>query len=264
VQVDTIDLSGVQATSAVVNGSTLTGTAGAQTYSYQVSGPGLAGNTFALEDDEQGGTDLVLGPPGPTISGPTTQTAFLGWPTIFGPLTIADPNAGSGLLTVTITAQTGVLTGAAANAGTLAGSGGNELTLTGDLADINTMLGGITYLGATAGATDDVQVAVTDASNATTAQTVAVTTGTVPFTNLVLNLIDQLDEIVGTPTALGNLNISDPYAESNGQTLSLSAVTASGIFSESGGSTVISGQNSVNLSIYGKIDQINADISDPF
>ena len=91
---DAIDLAGVQATSAVVNGSTLTVTAGAQTYNYQVSGSGLATNTFAMEDDQHGGTDLVLGPPGPTISGPDSQTAFLGWPTVLGPLTIADPNAG--------------------------------------------------------------------------------------------------------------------------------------------------------------------------
>ncbi len=112
-----IDLAGVQATSAVVIGSTLTVTAGAQTYSYQVSGPGLATNTFAIEDDQHGGTNLVLGPPGPTISGPTSQTAFLGYPTVLGPLTIADTGAGNGSLTVTITAQSGTLAGAAAGAG---------------------------------------------------------------------------------------------------------------------------------------------------
>ena len=102
---DTIDLAGVQATSAVVSGSTLTVKAGSQTFTYQVAGSGLTGNTFAIQSDQNGGTDLVLGAPGPTISGPTTQTAFLGWPTVLGPLTIADPNAGNGLLTVTITAQ---------------------------------------------------------------------------------------------------------------------------------------------------------------
>ncbi len=64
---DTIDLAGVQATSAVVNSSTLTVTAGAQTFNYQVAGAGLSGDVFAIQNDQQGGSNLVLGPPGPVI-----------------------------------------------------------------------------------------------------------------------------------------------------------------------------------------------------
>ena len=265
VQGDTIDLAGIQATSAVVNGSTLTVTAGAQTFTYQVAGSGLATNAFALEDDQHGGTDLVLGPPGPTISGPTSQTAFLGWPSLLGPLTIADPNAGSGLLTVTITAASGTLSGVDINGNPLNGSGSNKLVLTGDLADINTMLAGVTYNGVTAGATDDVQVAVTDANNATAAQTIAVTTDTVPFTKPIGNIPSQAFVVTDTPSALAPVDVSDPYAQSTNTPLSFTVTVppGSGTLGAHGPSgATIAGIDTNKLTITGTVTQINNDLAD--
>ena len=269
---DTIDLAGVQATNAVVAGSTLTVTAGSQTFSYQVSGSGLSGNNFALEDDQQGGTDLALGPPGPTISGPTTQTAFLGWPSVLGPLTIADPNVGNGSLTVTITAGSGLLFGFAANASTLSGSDGNKLVLTGDLVDINTMLASVLYLGPSAGATDKVLVDVTDASNATSERTIDVSTNTVPFTSALVDAPALDVGIVGTFTALGGVSVSDPYAQATDQPLNyflvnvpgVSATTSSGgTYTASGGSAaVVTGQGTGLLQIQGTVGQINSYLSD--
>ena len=58
----------------------------------------------------------------------------------------------------------------------------------------------------TAGATDNVQVAVKDASNATAAQTIAVTTETVPFTPAVLEHPDLFEVLIaGAPTASGGI-----------------------------------------------------------
>jgi autotransporter passenger strand-loop-strand repeat protein len=262
---DTIDLAGIQATSAVVNGSTLTVTAGAQTFNYQVSGPGLAGNVFALEDDQQGGTDLTLGTPGPVISGPDTQTAFLDFPSVLGPLTIADPNAATGMLTVMITAGSGTLAGLDISGNALPGSGGNQLVLTGTLADVNTMLASVLYLGASAGATDHVQVVVTDASNDTSAHTVAVTTDTVPFTTGSINVPSDEIAILGELTTYSGISVSDPYAQSTGQqtTLSTASSSASVTFEATGGSggTVV-GQGTNNIEIVGTPAQINSYLAD--
>ena len=85
--------------------------------------------------------------------------------------------------------------------------------LTGDLADINTMLAGILYLGTSAGATDNVRVVVTDFTNATAAQTIAVTTDTVPFTPAVINAPELWYVIFNELTALGGVSASDPYAQ---------------------------------------------------
>ena len=260
---DSIDLAGIQATSASVNGSTLTVTAGSQTLTYQVSGAGLSGNVFAVQNDQHAGTDLVLGTPGPVISGPDTQTVFTGLPAVLGPLTIEDPEAGNGTLTVEVSDSAGTLSDTAAGAGTVSGSGTNQLTLTGDLADINTMLVSLTYAAASAG-NDSVNVQVTDARGLTTSQSVALTTDTVPFTQPVINAADSYIAIPGTPTALGGISVSDPYSQTTGQQLSLRpTLTGSGTLTATGGrSGSLSGQGTNDLLISGTVTEINSYLAD--
>ncbi len=271
VQGDAVDLAGMQATSAVINGSTLTVTAGSQTLSYQVSGPGLAHNVFAVENDRQGGSDLVLGPPGPVINGPSTQIVFTGLPAVLGPLGITDPSAGDSPLMVTVSDTAGLLSTVATGAGTVGGSGTNALTLTGDLDDINTMLASLTYGGAGAGS-DTVDVQVTDAGNRTTEQNIAVTDEAVPFTRPEVNAPAQELVIIGTSTAFGGITVSDPFAEATDEPVSLKAniqlattsvaspVTL--IASGPSGST-ITGQDTDDLTITGTVDQVDADLADP-
>jgi hypothetical protein len=64
-------------------------------------------------------------------------------------LSIADPDAGSGMLTTTLAVGLGTLTVAASGGATVAGSGTASVTLTGTLAQINTALasGNIVYRG---------------------------------------------------------------------------------------------------------------------
>ena len=166
---DTIDLGGEIVTNAVINGTTLmVTTATGSTMSFQVAGTGLATTPIVLANDFHGGTDVELVPPGPVITGPTTQLAFLGFSSVLGPLSISDREAGAtGLLTVTLTAGTGTLIGTPANAGTLTGSGTNSLTLSGDLTDVNAMLAALAYSGASNG-TDNVELSVSDAIGALT------------------------------------------------------------------------------------------------
>ena len=269
---DTLDLAGVQATGAVVSGSTLTVTAGSQTLTYQVSGLGLSGNVFAIESDGSGGSDLVLGPPGPAVDAPNAQTVFTGLPVLLGPISIADPSAGNSSLTVTVSDASGLLSAAAAGAGTVSGKGTNALTLTGDLDDINTMLASLTLAEASAGA-DTVQVQVTDANNLTTAQSIAVTTEYVPFTEPVLNAPATEITILGTPTALGGLSISDPYAQTTGGELTLQEATslvaspptvpAAATFTVTGTSgAIIIGQGTSSVTVSGTPAQINSDFAD--
>ena len=82
--------------------------------------------------------------------------------------------------------------------------------LTGDLADINTMLAGVAYGGVSAGATDNVQVSVTDANNATAAQTIAVTTNTVPFTDVVVNALGRNGYFRHAIQRWQGVSLSDP------------------------------------------------------
>ncbi len=262
---DTIDLGGEIATSAVINGTTLTvTTAAGSTMSFQVAGTGLATTAVLLTNDFHGGTNLELVPSGPVITGPTTQLAFLGFPSLLGPLSISDQEAGaSGLLTVTLTAGTGTLSGVVANAGTLTGSGTNSLSLTGDLADINLMLAAVTY-GGGANGSDTVQVTVADATNATATQAIAITTETVPYTDLLLNTPIIENVISGVFTALSNISVSDPYAETTGEQLSIttvgggnSALQASGI-----GGTV-TGQDTNVLTVSGTVATLNNYYADP-
>ncbi len=264
VQGDTIDLAGVQATSAVVNGSTLTVTAGSQTLTYQVAGAGLSGNVFVIENDQHGGSDLVLGPPGPVISGPGAQTVFTDFPAVLGPISIADPTAGNSPLTVTVSDAAGLLSAAPAGAGTVSGDDTNALTLTGDLPDIDAMLAGLTYLGASAG-TDTVNIQVTDSGQSTAALSLALTTDAVPITAPVLNAPNSETTIVGTSTAMGGISVSDPYAETTGQSLALNLQlpAGAGTLDVNGPSgPVVTGAGTNDLMITGTVEQLNNDIGD--
>ncbi len=77
------------------------------------------------------------------------------------------------------------------------------------------MLAAVTYGGAAAGQTDNVQVTVKDASNAVAAQTVAVTTDTVPFTTLIINRLSALFLIPGATTSIPDVALNDPVCASD-------------------------------------------------
>jgi hypothetical protein len=263
VEGDTIDLAGVQATSAVVNGSTLTVTAGAQTFTYQVAGAGLSGNVFAIENDQQDGSNLVLSPPGPVIDSPNAQTVFTGLPAVLGPLTIADPTAGNGTLTLRVSDTAGLLSAVPAGAGTVAGSGTNSLTLTGDLTDLDAMLASLIYARASAGS-ENVDVEVMDAGSHMASLDIAVATETVPFTEPVLNAPAQVNLIAGTPTAIGGLSFSDPYASDTGQQLITKFLSNPTTFEITGPTgPTITGQSTDSLTVVGTVNQINTDLADP-
>jgi hypothetical protein len=259
---DIIDLAGIQATSAVVNGSTLTVTAGSQTLNYQVSGAGLSGNLFAVENDQHGGTDLVLGPPGPVIDGPTTQTVFTLNPAVLGPLSIQDPNPGAGILTAVVTAQTGFFAAAQAGAGTVMGNFTNSATLTGTLADLNAEMASLAYLGVNVGS-DEVTVSVTDANNLTTIQKIAINVDAVPDTTPVLNSPDTITLIDGVPTAIGNLSVNDPFSNAVGSRdgIEVSSDPPS-IFTANGVGGVVTNQNTNSVAVTGTTSQINGYFSD--
>ena len=260
---DAIDLAGIQATGAVVNGSTLTVSAGSQTLQYRVAGPGLSNNVFAIEDDQQGGTDLVLGPPGPVIAGPNSQTVFTDFPAVLGPLSIADPGpGGSGILTVIINDTTGLLAVNAVGAGTVNGDFTNTLTLTGDLTDLNAELASLLYGSGVAG-NDTVQIDVTDADGLTTAESIALTTEAVPFTLPVINGPEQALYIPGTLTDVGGNIASDPYAEATGTALTLETTSTSGdIIAHGPPGAEVTGEDTDDLQITGTVSQINSYLAD--
>ena len=259
---DAIDLAGIQATSAFVNGSTLTVSDGSQTLSYQVSGAGLSGNVFAIENDQHGGTNLVLGAPGPVIGGPTTQMVFVEYPAILGPLAVYDPTAGSGVLTVVVTAGSGLLAAIPANGGTVTGNVSSSVTLTGTLAQINTELAGLAYVGFNAGV-DNVTVSVTDSNNLTTIQKIAVTVAAVPNTQPVLNAPSEIIEISNLPTAIPGVSLNDPYAQATGQYNAIELTSGQPtIFTANGTGGVVLGQGTSDLAVAGSTSQVNGYFAD--
>ena len=264
---DVIDVDGLTVTSAVVNGSTLTLTAGGQTFNYQVAGAGLTGNVFALENDGHGGTILALGKPAPVIFSPKSQTVFTGLAAVLGPISIADPSAGNSSLTITLSDNAGIIDVSPIGSGTVGGNDTNTVTLTGDLNDINAMLVSLFYFAASAG-TDMVSVTVTDAGGQTAAQNISVTTEDVPFTTSVINAPPVVPEpvVLQKPTALSGISISDPYAASTGVQIALTAIAdpGSGTFDTTGsfGGNVF-GQGTNVLAITATLAQINDYLADP-
>ncbi len=157
----------------------------------------------------------------------------------------------------------GLLSAAPAGAGTIAGSGTNSLTLTGDLTDLDAMLASLTYARASAG-TENVDVEVMDAGSRTASLDISVATEAVPFTEPVLNAPAQVNVIAGTPTAIGGLSFSDPYASDTGQQLIAKFLSNPTTFEIAGPTgPVITGQDTDSLTVVGTVNQINADLADP-
>ena len=258
-----IDLGGLTATSAVVNGSTLSITAGGQTFNFQVAGAGLSGNVFALENDQHGGTILALGKAAPVIFGLKLKTVFAAISALLGPISIADPGpGGSGILRLVISAFRGLLAANAVGAGTVSGDNSDTLTLTGNLADLNAELANVTYTGASAG-NDTVDLNVIDTTGATIDQKIAVTTLDVPFTQPVLNVPSSANFVPGVESDIPDLSLSDPFAETTSQSLHLRALASSGSHVISGGSgALITNQNSNDVIVTGTPSEINSYLAD--
>ena len=172
----------------------------------------------------------------PVLNAPAAQAMLVGVASQINALSVADANVGAGVLTVTLSAASGVFAAKALGGGTVSGSGTGHITLTGTLADINNELVGVTY-AATAEGTDSIDVAVADALGASVSKTIAVVNGPMPSTQLVLNAPDIGVIVPGQQNGIPGLSVSDPFAAATGQqvTVTFSAGTLPQTFLTSGG-----------------------------
>jgi hypothetical protein len=232
------------------------------------------GNGLALApiyNDAGGNIQLkvVSATAGPVIAAPGTAYEVSGYPGLLGPINITDPAAGTGLLTVVLEDPNATLDANPAGVGTVSGDNTHTLTLTGDLADINAELAGINYTGTANGdspVSDIVQIQVTDPHDAFAQQNIPVQVFPVPLTVPVVNAPAEVTLISDTPTGLGGIGVSDPYAQATGQLLTLKFTanpTSFLTFTATGGpGGTTTGQGTNNLQINGTPDEINSYLSD--
>ena len=260
-QGDTLILTNTNATSAVLNGSTLTvNLGGGGTLSYTLAG-NVAGDGFDVSKVGADSDIRVFRPP--TLNTPSSQTVFTQIATLLAPLSIGDANA-TGPLTVTINVNNGVLSAHAAGAASVAGSGSNSLTLTGSLADINTSLASVTYKTNSIG-DDTVALRVSDQFNATASASIAITAGPIPFTPGVVHGPANADILAGSKTAIGGISVNDPFAEANGLPVVLDFTTSAPVAMTANGSGgIVVGQGTNHLQIKGTPSQVNSYLSDDF
>jgi hypothetical protein len=199
----------------------------------------------------------------PSITAPPSQAVTATVPTLLTPISVADPSAGSGPLTVTVSDSIGTLSATVAGAGTVSGAGGKTLTLTGELPDVNAELANVTYDAATAG-TDTVTVRATDPLGSTAAASISITAAALPAAiTPVINAPTNIQLLAGMPTGVGGFSISDPSAQAAGTPVTFDLSLPGGTLTLTGpAGPSITGQGTSNLSITGTIAQINADFSD--
>ncbi len=143
---------------------------GSDNFAFASNDNGGFGSGGALTDSDNASIVVVAVNDAPTNSVPTTtaitqeDTAL----TITG-LSIADLDAGSGLMTVTLSVEHGVLNVSASSGVTISGNSSSTVLLTGSLSDVNALLSGtnaVVFSPATNYAGDDVlTVATSDNGN---------------------------------------------------------------------------------------------------
>lgn len=201
----------------------------------------------------------------PTISAPAVITAVQGTPTAVTGISIADPDAESGLLTLTFTAAAGTFDATSTGAVTVSGGGSGALTLTGQLADLNNFIaaGNVSYTSANAGAVA-FGINVNDGGNTGTGgpktatfngalSTVAVTPPTVSAPGSINVIEDQPSTVTGV-TVTANDAASNPVQ----LTLTAGSGTLSAV---SGGNVTVSQPQGDTLVLVGSAADLNAFIA---
>ncbi|WP_374590204.1 DUF4347 domain-containing protein [Aquabacterium sp.] len=204
----------------------------------------------------------------PTISAPSVWIVPVGIGANITGITITDLDAGTGLVTLTLTAAGGVFNATSAGGVTVGGDGTAALTLQGQVSDINAFIAasslGVSSIQYTGATSVSLQLAVDDGGNTGSggAQTVSwnAAISTVAFTPPSLVAPATLTALEDTPTQLTGWTVSAPHAGSNSIQLTLTA-GAGTLSATSGGGVTVSNPVAGTLVLVGSVDNLNTFIA---
>jgi T1SS-143 domain-containing protein len=200
----------------------------------------------------------------PVNTVPGTQTTAEDTSLAITGLSIADVDAGSGSVTVTLAVTNGTLTVTGGTA-TIAGSGTGSVTLTGTLAQINaTLAANVSYLpSANFTGASTLTMTTNDNGNsggAALSDVDSVTINVTPVNDAPVNTVPAAQTTnEDTSLAITGLSIADVDAASGNVTVTL-AVT-NGTLAVTGGTAAISGSGSNSVTLTGSVAQINASLA---
>ncbi len=260
---------------AALNGAQFipaTGYLGAAGLQIDIDDQGNAGDDGALTDSESVSIDVQALNQAPVITAPTTANTPSGTPLAFTSISIADADAASGLLEVSLTATNGALTLAATTGLTFSAGDGTAdavMTFTGSLTNINGALSGATFTPTLAfiGAAS-VQIDVDDQGNTgpggamTDSETVAITVQALNQAP-VITAPTTANTPPDTPLAFTNISIADADAASGLLEVSLTATNGALTLAATTGLTFSAGDGTADaaMTFTGTLTNINAALS---
>ncbi|WP_417359602.1 MBG domain-containing protein [Galbibacter sp.] len=186
--------------------------------------------------------------------------------------TVSDVDAGSGELTLTLTATGGIFDVAAGTGITLSGHLTSQLQITGNLTDLNNYINAPTNiyfrpsenLSGYNGGSVDVSINDNGYTGAGGGEDIFIGTVNVNITAVndapQVTLPATITVTEDVNTALTGISFSDVDAETGSVTVDMSVVTGS-LFAPTGGGVIISGSGSSSISLAGAIADINAYIA---
>jgi hypothetical protein len=230
---------------------------------------GSTDDTLAISvSDGQGGSAagtlaINVSPP-PTISVPTaTQPEFNAiTQTISGIAVSAPAGTPSGrVFSLTVSAQSGLLTASASGGATVSGNGTSQLTVTGTATALNTTLSALSYTGPSSGTADTIIIATPNGQGGSTAQSVAVALSAPPPPVLILRSPQAAN--AGTLTPIDGLSVQDGAGElaSTIITVTLGDSGALLALQNPHGGASVSGEDTTALTISGTAAQVNDDLA---
>ena len=201
----------------------------------------------------------------PQTIGPRSATVISREATTIAGISVADPALGSGgLVTVTVSDNTGLLTAAASGGGdTVTGSGTRKLVITGTLAEVNADLAALTYMGTwtngAASISDTITVKTQDADGQSH-KNIAVTVDAIPPTTTV----PGAETVIALQTThITGIRVADGDAMNNNDTMTVTISDQSGLLSAtaSGAGDTVTGAGTKRLVITGSLAEVNADLT---
>lgn len=203
---------------------------------------------------------------------PANNLPAAGWATnedasvVLTGLSVSDPDAGAGIITVRLDVGSGTLSASGAGGVAVSGSGSGALTLTGTLADINAYLGSVSapvFMPA-ANANGPVTLTMTTNDGGNTGTGGALTdvdTRTITVTAVNDAPVNTMPAGYATneDTALGltGLQVADVDAASGTMTVVLT-VSSGSLTATAGGSVTVAGSGTSSITLTGTLASINA------
>jgi hypothetical protein len=236
----------------------------------EIAGRDINGNTGATSTATVNMTAVNDDPSATGLPSDVTVTEDTSSNVDLSAITLSDVDAGSGNITLTLTAGAGTLAATSGGSVTVSGSGSGEITLTGTLSNVDTFLNtasNIKYTGATDATGNDaatLTVKINDGGNSGTGGGSDVTLGTV---NVDITAVNDNPSVTGLPSdvtvtedTVSNVDLSALTlvdVDSTGTGTVTIAVGGGTLTATSSGSVTVAGSGSGTLTLTGTFSNID-------